>query len=355
VSTPHTQLNSSTINESFENGQSYHHNITEGRHHVDSMTQQIPPRGYTPQTTHTIVIPPSAAIPTFNGNISENPRHFLIRAKEYAETINHWNDQALLNGISQLLRETALEWYCQLRTSNRRPQTWTEFIGIFLNQFNSPMRRARQEQQWKNCKQEENETINEFIVRLRALWQEQKPNENEDDLIRHLMCKMRNNVLTMIGISRCGSLDEIIIEAQKVEEILYQRNKQLHRNSNQDRPQNNTSTTSIYNNDNPYEIQAVSAYQKNRQMKTYAAGNYTNKYYGNDHQSSQWGNYSSYPTTNRRDTYSTYETRCYACGKKGHNRNNCPQQYNTYSQQQSWYYPKNDDGAQDGRDHGAPN
>ncbi|CAF4950646.1 unnamed protein product, partial [Rotaria magnacalcarata] len=43
------------------------------------------------------------------------------------------------------------------------------------------MRRARQEQQWKNCKQEENETINEFIVRLRALWQEQKPNENEDD------------------------------------------------------------------------------------------------------------------------------------------------------------------------------
>ncbi|CAF4584469.1 unnamed protein product, partial [Rotaria socialis] len=103
------------------------------------------------------------------------------------------------------------------------------------------------------------------------------------------------------------------------------------------------------------EIQAVSAYQKNRQMKTYAAGNYTNKYYGNDHQSSQWGNYSSYPTTNRRDTYSTYEARCYACGKIGHNRNNCPQQYNTYSQQQSWYYPKNDDGAQDGRDHGAPN
>ncbi|CAF4904068.1 unnamed protein product, partial [Rotaria magnacalcarata] len=61
------------------------------------MTQQIPPRGYTPQTTHTIVIPPSAAIPTFNGNISENPRQFLIRVKEYAETINHWNDQALLN------------------------------------------------------------------------------------------------------------------------------------------------------------------------------------------------------------------------------------------------------------------
>ncbi|CAF5062341.1 unnamed protein product [Rotaria magnacalcarata] len=81
----------------------------------------------------------------------------------------------------------------------------------------------------------------------------------------------------------------------------------------------------------------------------------TNKYYGNDHRPSQWSNYSSYPTTNRRDAYSTYETKCQACGKKGHNRNDCPQQYNTYSQQQSWYYPKNEDGAHDGRDHGAPN
>ncbi|CAM4976856.1 unnamed protein product [Rotaria socialis] len=40
VSTPHTQLNSSTINESFDNGQSDHHNITERRHHADIITQQ---------------------------------------------------------------------------------------------------------------------------------------------------------------------------------------------------------------------------------------------------------------------------------------------------------------------------
>ncbi|CAF3458787.1 unnamed protein product [Rotaria socialis] len=123
VSTPHTQLNSSTINESFDNGQSEHHNITERRHHADIITQQTAPMRYTPQTTHTIVIPPPAAIPTFNGSISENPRQFLIRVKEYSETINPWNEQALLNAISQFLREIALEWYCQLRTSNRRPQT----------------------------------------------------------------------------------------------------------------------------------------------------------------------------------------------------------------------------------------
>ncbi|CAF2156686.1 unnamed protein product, partial [Rotaria magnacalcarata] len=202
----------------------------------------------------TIVIPPSSSIPTFSGNTLESPRQFLIRVKEYAETINYWNDQLLLNGIAQFLRGTALEWYCQLRVSNRRPQTWIEFKVIFLNQFNSPIRRARQEQQWKDCKQEEDETINEFIVRLRALCQEQKPNETENDLIRHLMCKMRNNLLTMIGISRCESLDEIITEAQKIEEILYQRNKQQHRNDNHDLFHNDISTTTMYNNDDHHEL-----------------------------------------------------------------------------------------------------
>ena len=137
----------------------------------------------TTTTIQTIIIPPATSIPTFSGNILENSRQFLIRVKDYAETVNHWDDRILLNGISQFLRETALEWYCQLRTSNRRPQSWNEFTTIFLNQFNSPIRRARQEQQWNNCKQEEKETINEFVVRLRALWREQKPNETEDDLV----------------------------------------------------------------------------------------------------------------------------------------------------------------------------
>ncbi|CAF5081311.1 unnamed protein product, partial [Rotaria magnacalcarata] len=275
VSTPHTQLNSSTINESFDNGQSDHHNITEQRQQAENNPRQMLLNERPAQTAHTIIIPPSSSIPTFSVSTLESPRQFLIRVKEYAETINYWNDQLLLNGISQFLRGTALEWYCQLRVSNRRPQTWIEFKVIFLNQFNSPIRQARQEQQWKDCKQEEEETINEFIVRLRALWQEQKPNETENDLIRHLMCKMRNNLLTMIGISRCESLDEIITEAQKIEEILYQRNKQQHRNDNHDLLHNDISTTAMYNNDDHHEVQTMSAHQTNQQTKSNNRGNFT--------------------------------------------------------------------------------
>ncbi|CAF4881920.1 unnamed protein product [Rotaria sp. Silwood1] len=66
--------------------------------------------------------------------------------------------------------------------SHRRPQTWTEFTDVFLAQFNSPVRGAKQEQEWHECKQKEDETINEFLVCLRALWKEQKPKETEADL-----------------------------------------------------------------------------------------------------------------------------------------------------------------------------
>ncbi|CAF1540248.1 unnamed protein product, partial [Adineta steineri] len=41
VSTPHTQLNSSTINESFDNGQSDHHNITAQRQQAENNPRQM--------------------------------------------------------------------------------------------------------------------------------------------------------------------------------------------------------------------------------------------------------------------------------------------------------------------------
>ena len=131
------------------------------------------------------------------------------------------------------------------------------------------MRRTRHEQQRKNCKQEENETINEFIIiRLHALSREQKPNETENDLIQHLLCKMKNNLLTMVEISGCESLDEIISKAQRVEEILYQRNKLTYRRDCQNSPQNNRSAISMFDNEYHQERQALSTYPMNRQAKS---------------------------------------------------------------------------------------
>ncbi len=78
--------------------------------------------------------------------------------QQYAESVHAWDRPTLFNGISQFLRDSALEWYCQLRMSHRRPTTWTEFTDLFLAQFNSPVRKARQEQEWHECKQKERET-----------------------------------------------------------------------------------------------------------------------------------------------------------------------------------------------------
>lgn len=175
---------------------------------------------------HMVIAPSSTAVPTFAGKDAESPYQFLVRIQEYAETVYGWDQSTLLLGISQFLRDTALDWYCQLRASHRRPQKWSEFVSLFLSQFHAPIQIARQEQQWYECKQRENETINEFLIRLRAIWSEQKPKETEVDLIKHLLCKMRSDLFSMIGVTPGASLDDIMLEAQKVEEILYRRSQE---------------------------------------------------------------------------------------------------------------------------------
>ena len=48
------------------------------------------------------------------------------------------------------------------------------------------------------------------MVRLRALWIEQKSVETEVDLIKHSSYKMSNDLLGVIRVLRGASFDEII-------------------------------------------------------------------------------------------------------------------------------------------------
>lgn len=272
--------------------------------------------------SQTIVIPPSTAIPTFAGKPSDRPNQFLVRIQEYAETVHGWDKSTLLHGISQFLRDNALEWYCQLRAAHRRPQTWPEFVELFNAQFNSPLRQARQEQEWYECKQKEDESIDDFIIRLRALWVEQKPKETEVDLIRHLFCKMRNDLLSMIGVPRHATLDDIILEAKKVEEVLYRRKrderrlKYLSHNTTQnekvhvDKARNDTTNKQR----NPYSTMNTNYLSKNKR------------------------------TTNEiNDTQQSESVRCYNCGKWGHVIRNCPTNNSTiYRSNEAQRYSKND-------------
>ena len=148
-------------------------------HNQMSSTYSTQP-GATPPT-RTIVLPPTSSIPTFSGKTTERPRQFLLRIEEYTHTVNHWSRDTLLHGISQYLKDDALEWYCQLHALHMMPQNWEQFSARFLAQFHSPLRAAQQEQAWIDCKQAENETINQFVVRLRSLWLEQKTDEVESD------------------------------------------------------------------------------------------------------------------------------------------------------------------------------
>ena len=97
-------------------------------------------------------------------------------------------------------------------------------------------------QQWQQWKQNSEEMINEFMIRLRALWIEHFPQETEKDLIKHLFCKVCPDVLNIMGCPGNVSLQEILLELQRVEEILYYREK-VHNEDNKWSQFNN------YNND----------------------------------------------------------------------------------------------------------
>ena len=250
--------------------------------------------------------------------------------QEYVETVHGWNQTTLLRGISQFLRDTALEWYCQLRIYHRQPETWAEFIDLFLSQFNSPIRNARQEQEWHECKQRENETINEFLVRLRAIWTEQKPTETEVDLVRHLLCKMRSDLLNMIGISRGASLDEIVMEAQKAEEILYHRNKQKPRFESVKQVSFQADTQGIIKrNDDGYmqlpEQLETMGTSYNTNSRTPFSQRIKNGVINRQNTGKQRQNlnYNTQRTTDQRAMQTMNPIKCYNCGLFGHLARNC--------------------------------
>jgi hypothetical protein len=58
---------------------------------------------------HSNIVPLSSAAPEFHGKHLEGSTQFLIRVQEYAESVHAWDRQTLLNGISQFLRDSALE------------------------------------------------------------------------------------------------------------------------------------------------------------------------------------------------------------------------------------------------------
>jgi hypothetical protein len=239
--------------------------------------------------------------------------------------------------------------------SHSRPNTWTEFTNLFLAQFNSPVRKARQEQEWHECKQKENETINEFLVRLRALWREQKPEETENDLVKHLFCRMRNDLLNMIGISRNASLEEVITEVQQIEDILYRRAKG-ERLAKQIKPASSSNAETLpykrYNEDytrrtTPWSNKETSSNSYTRKTKDYQVNEVTPRY-------SSYNRNQTTTEPNMTQQLESYGGYCYTCGGYGHWTGECPTQYGTYRQKRNRPYSKNVIGALDERTSRAP-
>ncbi|CAF4083166.1 unnamed protein product [Adineta steineri] len=165
----------------------------------------------------TIIIQPPTAAPSFSGSVYDKPRPFLLQLHQYTTSSYGWNKETLFQNIGQFLKGTALEWYTQISTSSSPPTHWDMFQTLFLQQFSSPLRLAQIEQEWKQCTQKSNESINEFLVRLRSLWSEHKPQEKERDLVRHLFAKIRPELVPLIGVLNNPTLENFLERARQAE------------------------------------------------------------------------------------------------------------------------------------------
>lgn len=168
--------------------------------------------------------------PVFHGKDSESATKFLVQLQQYIQSVLRRDCSTVLPIIWQFLRNEALSWYYQLIASSGHPQTWNDFTTLFLLQFNAPINITRREREWERCRQNKNENINQFLIRFRTLWMEQRPNETEEDLAKHLLCRMRNDLCDIVKIRDATSLEQIIAEIQQIEWYLNDQssnNKQL--------------------------------------------------------------------------------------------------------------------------------
>ncbi|CAF2960927.1 unnamed protein product [Rotaria sp. Silwood2] len=138
---------------------------------------------------------------------------------------------------------------------------------------------------------------------------------------------MRNDLLSMIGISRGATLDEIIMEAQKVEEILYRRKKEERRLKylNQMSSQNDTLKVRKSQNEvtNEYAkpLLAMNAkYPSNNKTVPFQRTTFNEK---NTDRSFPTTNYYKQTTAEIGNIQQLESMKCYNCGTWGHVARNC--------------------------------
>lgn len=261
-----------------------------------SIHNNLPESNY--NKTQTIFTPSTTNAPVFHGNPSERPGQFLNRIKEYTKTAHMWGEDTLLRRISYYLQDEALDWYCQLNNYHDMPTSWSEFKQVFIEHFNPPI--LKTQQQWNECVQNKEETIKQFMVRLRVLWEEQFPQETEADLVDHLLCKMRPATLNLIGYPENASLQQILLQAQRAEEFLCRQTRQGNR-------LNNSTNNTTYNNNNNYV------------NKNTSASNKTNEYNQSFNNSK---NNMSYQRT-QNNPVDEQKFSCYICGRYNHRARDC--------------------------------
>ncbi|CAF1614445.1 unnamed protein product, partial [Didymodactylos carnosus] len=121
----------------------------------------------------------------------------------------------------------AAEWYQQLVQSDGLPATWREFIKLFQARFQSSERIEALKIERNRCIQQSDESVADFYQRYKGLALEIDPKISEKPLKRHLLPKLRPDILQLMGGVDADklTLPDLMRTAAKVELHMLQRKK----------------------------------------------------------------------------------------------------------------------------------
>lgn len=150
---------------------------------------------------------------TFSGKDGQNPDKF-IRDVDSAAKRHEWSDTDLFRLINVMLKDKALDW---ARMEEDQWKTYSDFVEAFLTQYSVLNIQDRLLMEAFNRKQAKNESIIDFVTKIRLIFQRMVPPLPLNRQIDFAYRNLDPTYMDFISRSRISSWKDLITEGKLIE------------------------------------------------------------------------------------------------------------------------------------------
>ena len=142
---------------------------------------------------------PLSTLPNFHGLSTEDPDEFLFEFDILCRSYDYTTTAQKLKLFPATLKGNALRWFMSLGGENI--STWVQMRQIFLNKYQDYCRTRERREELFKMSQKEDETLEDFVERLRYnLQRSGHLDVNKDILKTSLLKGVREDCLYMLNM-----------------------------------------------------------------------------------------------------------------------------------------------------------